>query len=132
MKCIQENCQNEVYVKKSQLCKKHYARMWYRAYRPVVSVEDRFLKYVTKTPDCWIWTGARAGKKNGPWYGHFRLNGSHKGAHRFSYEHYVGEIPEGLQIDHLCFNTLCVNPKHLEAVTAKENCIRRSNKKVVL
>lgn len=42
-------------------------------------------------------------------------------AHRAFYEHHVGLIPDGLQIDHLCGITSCVNPTHLEPVTAREN-----------
>lgn len=42
-------------------------------------------------------------------------------AHRVAYEHLVGPIPEGLQLDHLCRNRMCINPEHLEPVTAQEN-----------
>jgi hypothetical protein len=36
----------------------------------------------------------------------------------------IGEIPKGLQLDHLCRTPLCFNPQHLEPVTSKENTMR--------
>lgn len=45
-------------------------------------------------------------------------------AHRVSYEAFIGPIPEGLTIDHLCRVRDCVNPEHLEAVSMKENTMR--------
>lgn len=45
-------------------------------------------------------------------------------AHRWSYEHHIGPIPNGLEIDHLCSNRACVNPDHLEPVTHTENLLR--------
>jgi hypothetical protein len=57
-------------------------------------------------------------------------------AHRAYYEYFVGPVPEGLELDHLCENRWCVNPGHLEPVTHTEN-IRRSavtklNREIVL
>jgi len=67
---------------------------------------------------CWNYTGAR----NPKGYGRI-LQGT---AHRYFYEKLVGAIPDGLHIDHLCMNTSCVNPEHLEPVTNEENARRRS------
>ena len=44
--------------------------------------------------------------------------------HRAIYEKFVGPIPDGLTIDHLCRNRLCVNPAHLEPVTLAANVLR--------
>lgn len=45
-------------------------------------------------------------------------------AHREAFLSFKGDIPEGLEIDHLCRNRACCNPDHLEAVTHRENCMR--------
>jgi hypothetical protein len=47
-------------------------------------------------------------------------------AHRVAYELVIGQIPAGLELDHLCRNVVCVNPAHLEPVTRAENMRRRS------
>lgn len=44
--------------------------------------------------------------------------------HRFSYILYKGDIGDGLTVDHLCNNSACCNPDHLELVTHQEN-VRR-------
>lgn len=41
--------------------------------------------------------------------------------HRVTYEYFVGLIPLGMELDHLCRNRWCVNPDHLEPVTTREN-----------
>ena len=69
---------------------------------------------------CWMWKSPSV--RNG--YGLFYNGEKLDCAHRFSYQHFVGEIPEDKEIDHLCRNRLCVNPRHLEAVSHRENCLR--------
>lgn len=86
----------------------------------MIELEKRFIDKVNKTNSCWIWVGAIG--RDG--YGGFGIGGKRHAAHRVSYELYTGEIPQGLEIDHLCSNKKCVNPSHLEAVTHGEN-IRR-------
>lgn len=84
---------------------------------------ERFWPKVVQDGDCWRWTGAKA---NG--YGKINLGPERDGfimrAHVFAYQEMVGEIPDGLVLDHLCRNRACVNPDHLEPVTHKVN-IRR-------
>ena len=84
------------------------------------SPEVRFWSKVEKTDGCWIWKGCNRGDG----YGAFSIRGRGILPHRFGYELSKGEIPKGLQIDHLCRNRLCVNPEHLEAVSQKENILR--------
>lgn len=66
---------------------------------------------------CWPWRGCST--RGG--YGQIWDGDKMIPAHRVVYEAKNGPIPEGLQIDHLCRNTPCVNPSHLEPVTAQEN-----------
>lgn len=75
--------------------------------------------------DCWLWTGAITGDG----YGSFALDHSTSGkrnigAHRWAWEHLVGPIPEGLQVDHLCRVRRCVNPDHMEIVSSMVNTRR--------
>lgn len=86
-----------------------------------MSIEDRFWSKVEKQfCGCWLWHGTMFSTG----YGSFKANGQIKVAHRLSYQFLKGEIPEGLQLDHLCRVRKCVNPEHLEPVTRKENLLR--------
>lgn len=81
---------------------------------------ERFFKKVKfQESGCWEWTGSKI--HHG--YGEFRTQ-EESLAHRVSYTVFKGEIPAGLVLDHLCRNTSCVNPEHLEAVTQKVNIQR--------
>lgn len=79
-------------------------------------------KYIPEpNSGCWLWTGAT--NPNG--YGIFRKTTDRNiVAHRFSYESFVCEVPNGLELDHLCRVRCCVNPDHLEPVTRSENTRR--------
>lgn len=83
---------------------------------------DRFKENYIPEPNsgCWLWIGAL--RPTG--YGVFNEGGKRYPAHRWGYESLVGQIPKGLQIDHLCRVRSCVNPDHLEPVTQRENILR--------
>lgn len=113
-------------------CHKHYNR-WYETGSTELGVRkrsykskplaDRFWPKVQKTETCWLWTGA----KTQLGYGTIWIGGGSAGkgmAHRISWELVKGPIPRGMHIDHLCRNTSCVNPDHLEPVTVAENTRR--------
>lgn len=88
-------------------------------------IEYKFLNKIEKTKDCWRWCGQKDMKGYGKIYiGKFLGVTKFVMAHRLSYEYFVGEIPDGLVIDHLCNNTSCVNPGHLEPKTIYENAKR--------
>jgi len=85
---------------------------------------ERFMTKVAihgdQPEDCWEWTAG----ENGVGYGRFHVDGRLVYPHRFAYELYVGPIPEGLDLDHVCRNRRCVRPSHLEPVTRRENLLR--------
>lgn len=72
------------------------------------------------TEECWIWAWAL----NTHGYAGIKSQDVYYPVHRLMYELEVGKIPKGLQLDHLCRNRACINPAHLEPVTAQEN-VRR-------
>ena len=85
------------------------------------TAELRFLDKISVGDGCWEWQAT--GHPRG--YGYFWPHGKiWQYAHRYSYELFVGPIPPGLSIDHLCRNPKCVRPDHLEPVTQRENVLR--------
>lgn len=78
---------------------------------------DNFMKTVNKKASCWQWEGFV--DRHG--YGRSSINCKHQGAHRVSYQLFVGPIPHNKHVLHKCDNPGCVNPKHLYVGTHKDN-----------
>lgn len=84
-----------------------------------MDLPDRYWGWVRQREGCWEWTGSLS-----KGHGKFMLAGRRQPAHRWAYEFLIGDIPQGLDLDHLCRNRACVNPTHCEPVTRGEN-VRR-------
>lgn len=127
--CTEVVCGRQVRAR--GLCIQHYTKARSSGMPKVIgvmSLYERLMKNSIRSEagGCWIWQL----KPNNSGYGSVSVPGAGKAlAHRASYEHYIGTIPDGLVIDHLCRNRLCINPDHLEAVSQAENVRRSDNSK---
>lgn len=128
--CSVEGCDTKARAR--GLCNKHYLRAWSAGVldqvAPLPSCVERFWSKVDKTGEYWVWMAGRDRLGYGRFGNSDRLAPAASSvlAHRIAYEWLVGSIPEGLTLDHLCRNTSCVNPAHLEPVTNLEN-LQRGN-----
>lgn len=110
------------------MCSVHYNRTFTHGtaepegLRIVGDDRARFWSKVDKTDKCWVWNG-KAESESG--YPLFSIDRRNKLAHRVSHEWFIGPIPDGYEVDHLCRNIRCVRPDHLEAVTGSENLRRQ-------
>jgi hypothetical protein len=122
--CSIDDCTRPVFAR--SWCSRHWGR-WRRNGDPNTVTKiygktpvERAMHYVQKGAECWEWVGSR--DRMG--YGRISVSGIPVLAHRLVYEAHRGDIPEGLELDHLCFNRGCVNPDHLDPVTHKVNMQR--------
>jgi HNH endonuclease len=147
--CSEDGCGEEVYAR--GLCRATYYREASRRWREenverareasreasrrrrgalerrgrVLQRQDLELRFFRKVQydgetGCWLWQGAL----HSAGYGFLSVGGRNQLAHRVAYRLFVGPIPDGLELDHLCRVKHCVNPAHLEPVTTAENLRR--------
>jgi len=101
-----------------------------RTARIVITEDDYDVRDLGHQTPCWI---AKAkGRGDGTKYATLRVLGKIDLAHRLMYRQEIGPIPDGLWLDHLCRNTRCIRPDHLEPVTPAVNRQRRHNAKLTL
>lgn len=85
-----------------------------------MNLSERFWSKVNKTDTCWLWTGSLSAMG----YGRIQRGRRDEGvvlAHRLGWEMAYGPIPEGMQLDHLCYVHACVRPAHLQLAVHREN-----------
>ena len=116
-KCEYSGCDRPVLCR--GFCTKHYQSLRRSGELPLYRHEPH---WEIQDDGCWIWT--RKVRSDG--YG-VKSTGKATSirAHRWTYEAYIGPIPEGLELDHLCNVRACVNPEHLEPVTREVNMARQ-------
>lgn len=118
--CSVADCENVAVTR--GWCVRHYSN-WKRTGDPHGwrdNADRRFWSHVDRTEGCWLWTG----RLSSGGYAQFKVDGLQVMVHRWAYERFVGTIPDGLQLDHLCRVRNCVNPAHLEPVDASTNVAR--------
>lgn len=103
--CVIEGCNRA--GKHRGYCPTCYSRLRKSGKLPLITQEERLFARITEAPDgCWHWDGSRASGG----YGEIVWDGRRRRAHRVTYEYFITEIPEGLDLDHLCRVRHCVNP----------------------
>ena len=103
-------------------CSAHYSK-WRKYGDPLagstrgVTPDEAFAARTEWRGDCLVWTAGKT--TNG--YGVLYENGRQVRAHRFAWERVNGPIPEGMVIDHRCWNKACANVDHLRLATVSQN-----------
>ena len=123
--CSIEDCEAEHYAR--GWCNRHYLR-WRKHGDPLGRARlDPDSAFEARSEpliwsDCIIWTGAPTAGG----YGTLCVNGMLMLAHRYAWQREHGPIPDGMVIDHTCWERSCVNVEHLRLATPAQNVQSRS------
>jgi hypothetical protein len=79
-------------------------------------------RYHVADSGCWIWDAYCDANGYARIYNRERKR--IEWAHRYSYEAHKAPLAAGYEVDHVCQQTNCVNPDHLDAVTKAEHARR--------
>lgn len=118
-KCIPDDAE---YLLDEYDAERFWSRINFHGGRPYLA--DALARLTADAGECWTY---RDSDNYVSEYGRFKLFGVEQQAHRIAYRDFGHKLTDEQQIDHLCRNTLCVNPDHLEAVTQTEN-VRRGKR----
>ena len=97
-------------IRPRRTCSRSCAARLPRRHQPL---SERFWRYVTRTPTCWLWTGLHT--PNGAGVIPVREQGRVRRmtAAQVAWELYVGPVPEGRRVWRRCRRPACVRPDHL-------------------
>lgn len=121
--CAVEGCDRTHYG--HGLCQTHFRRKERSGeVRPGVPItlntedpEESFTERTKWRGECLIWIASTA---NG--YGRMSIDGEkNRSAHRYAWERVNGPVPDGMYIDHICWNKACVNVEHLRLASPSQN-----------
>lgn len=126
--CLFETCEREFYGR--GYCRAHFEQL--KKGKPLTPINFqnrrgaptrvRLDSFSIQVGECRVWIGY----KNPEGHGRINVDGKLAMAHRVAWELENGPIPEGLVIDHKCYNRSCIKVSHLQVVTIRQNCENRA------
>lgn len=127
--CSAPGCDRQ--ARSRSFCMRHYQQKMNSGELRKLTARDRFEAKVNRNGPvpgyradlgpCWIWGG---GTLSDSGYGRLERKTGSVLVHRFTYETFIGPVPDDLELDHLCRVRKCCNPAHLEPVTHRVNSLR--------
>lgn len=127
--CVIDECDRVATRHNREWCNRHYQK-WVRHGDPAALPERRMYSTPSESiaarterqGDCLVWTGVLTGDG----YGRISVGGRQASVHRVAWELAFGEIPAGMEVDHVCHSRACVEPGHLRLATHAQNAANRS------